>query len=166
MELQTKYPPAASLLPHKRTMLLVDEIEDYSLERLVVSTAVKENSPFFDGHFPGHPILPGVILVEMMNQACCLFGSMSAIYANSENGEPAVSAAEFESFARNLKVRSIGIDKVVFKKPVYPKAQLIIEVKPLKKFRNFSTYVGKIFDKSNNELVVKGNLTVFVDKNS
>jgi len=165
MEAQIKYPAVTNLLPHRNTMLLVDRIEEFSPEGLVASRTVRENSPFVDGHFPGYPILPGVILVEMMFQTCGLFGGMSAMYAHSTNGEAASDSAAMEDFTKDLKARSIGIDKLVFKKPVYPNDELIIEVKPLKKFMNFSTYSAKIIDKSTQEIIVKGKLTVFLGKN-
>lgn len=154
------------LLPHRNTMLLVDQIESYKADRLVASVTVKENSPFVDGHFPGYPILPGVILVEMMFQSCGLFGGLSAIYgAEFPEGDWKDVDISFEEFTRDLKARSIGIDKLVFKKPVYPNDELLIEVIPLKRFINFSTYQGKITDKATGEVVVKGKLTVFLGKN-
>jgi 3-hydroxyacyl-[acyl-carrier-protein] dehydratase len=147
-------------------MLLVDQIESYEAEALIASTVVKEQSPFVDGHFPGYPILPGVILVEMMYQACGLYGGLSAIYGDKfPEGKWMDVDVSFEEFTRDLKARSIGIDKLVFKKPVYPNDELVIIVKPLKRFLNFSTYEGEIRDKATNEQVVKGKLTVFLGKN-
>ena len=58
------------LIPHRDPFLFLDELRD--IKRLETATGIKtfnENEEFFKGHFPGHPIVPGVILIEMMAQA-------------------------------------------------------------------------------------------------
>lgn len=59
------------LLPHKAPMLLIDQIIDSDCKSFVVTeSTVVENDFFFNGHFPNHPIVPGVIIIEMMFQTC------------------------------------------------------------------------------------------------
>jgi beta-hydroxyacyl-ACP dehydratase FabZ len=58
-----------NLLPHRYPMLLVDRILELTpLERVVGLKNVTRNEPFFDGHFPGHPVMPGVLIIEAMGQ--------------------------------------------------------------------------------------------------
>ena len=57
------------LLPHRYPFLLVDRILEHSKERVVAIKNVTINEPFFGGHFPGHPIMPGVLIIEAMAQA-------------------------------------------------------------------------------------------------
>ena len=66
------------LLPHRYPMLLVDRILDYkTLEYIIGLKNVTMNEPFFQGHFPGHPIMPGVMIIEAMAQAAGCLGRCS-----------------------------------------------------------------------------------------
>ncbi len=59
-----------SVLPHRYPLLLVDRVEELEAQRRIVAIkAVTINEPFFNGHFPGHPVMPGVLVVEAMAQA-------------------------------------------------------------------------------------------------
>lgn len=151
----TKYPDIYQLLPHRGTMSLLDKIEHFDEELLRASTVVKEDAPFLDGHFPGYPILPGIVLIEMMYQACGLYGGLKAL--SEQEGESI-------DYSNGMVARSIGVDKLMFKKPVFPKDKLLIEVKPLKKVMNFSTYSGKVIIEASNSVCVSGKLTVFLGK--
>ena len=103
-------------LPHRYPFIMVDRILELEPgERIVALKNVTINEPFFQGHFPGTPIMPGVLIIEAMGQA----GGVLVIESASEerHGAP---------------VYFMGMDKVRFRKPVVPGDQLILEVKILK----------------------------------
>ena len=104
------------LLPHRYPFLLVDRIlEGEKMKNLVGLKNVTINEPFFQGHFPSEPIMPGVLILEGMAQA----GGILAFYSMPEMvGEKLVYFA--------------GIDKVRFRRPVVPGDQLIYEVEVIK----------------------------------
>lgn len=103
-----------NLLPHRYPFLLVDRVvEIVPGQKLVAYKNVTINEPFFNGHFPGHPVMPGVLILEAMAQA-------SAILAyKSENMDPAQKVTYL-----------MGVDGARFRKPVLPgdRLQLVIEV--------------------------------------
>jgi beta-hydroxyacyl-ACP dehydratase FabZ len=106
-----------NLLPHRYPFLLVDRIlEIVPGEKIIALKNVTVNEPFFLGHFPGNPIMPGVLIVEAMAQA----GGVLAFDSMPESQQGAM-------------VYFMGMDKVKFRKPVVPGDQLILEVKLLKK---------------------------------
>lgn len=101
-------------LPHRYPMLLLDRVTDYSPG--VSLTAIKNvtiNEPFFQGHFPQQPIMPGVFIIEAMAQATAVLGLLS------EEG----------SRHWNKLYYLVGVDKARFRKTVGPGDQLVIEVK-------------------------------------
>ncbi len=101
-------------LPHRYPMLLLDRVTDY--EPGVSLTAIKNvtaNEPFFQGHFPAQPILPGVLIVEAMAQASAVLGLLSA--EGSDHW--------------NKLYYLVGVDKARFRKTVGPGDQLVIEVR-------------------------------------
>ncbi|MBQ27479.1 MAG: 3-hydroxyacyl-[acyl-carrier-protein] dehydratase FabZ [Nitrospiraceae bacterium] len=104
------------ILPHRYPFLLVDRILELELgERIVGVKNVTINEPFFPGHFPDRPIMPGVLLIEALAQ-------ISAVLAyKSSDGHDG-----------NL-VYFMGIDQAKFRKPVVPGDQLRMEVKVLRK---------------------------------
>ena len=66
------------LLPHRYPFLLVDRILDYKVFDYIVATKnVTINEPFFTGHFPGNPIMPGVLMLESMAQASAILSNLS-----------------------------------------------------------------------------------------
>ena len=106
-----------NFIPHRFPMLLVDRVIELDAE-VVSAVSVKNVShgdPFFEGHFPGRPIMPGVLIIEAMAQTAlfCIFG-----------GKVVDPASEF-LFA--------GIDKAKFRRAVVPGDQLRIEVKLLRR---------------------------------
>ena len=148
---KTKYPLPFSLLPHSKTMLLVDKIVEYeSGVSLTASSFVKESWIFFDGHFPNYPVLPGVVLLEMMFQSCGLFGRME-LTQGQENRDGAVRTP--------IVGMAVGADKVAFKKPVYPNTNIRIKVWFVKKVMQFSLYKVKAYNDENKE-VAKATVTV------
>ncbi len=103
-----------SVLPHRYPFLLVDRIlEVEGTSRIVGLKNVTINEPFFQGHFPGHPIMPGVLVVEAMAQVggCLMMGTM-------EHPETKV-------------VYFMALDRVRFRRPVRPGDQLRLEVEVL-----------------------------------
>lgn len=104
------------LLPHRYPFLLVDRIlEGEKNKSLVGLKNVSMNEPFFQGHFPSDPIMPGVLILEGMAQV----GGILAFYSIPEMvGEKLIYFA--------------GIDKVRFRRPVVPGDQLIFEMVVLK----------------------------------
>ncbi|MES9942293.1 MAG: 3-hydroxyacyl-ACP dehydratase FabZ [Candidatus Thiodiazotropha sp. 6PLUC2] len=105
-----------SLLPHRYPFLLIDRVMEYEKDtRLRALKNVTYNEPFFNGHFPIQPVMPGVLIVEAMAQATGLL----AMESNPET----VNETTIYLF--------VGIDKARFKQQVEPGDQLIIDV-----FRN------------------------------
>lgn len=102
-------------LPHRYPFLLVDRVLELEPGRRVVGLKnVTMNEPFFAGHFPGHPIMPGVLIVEAMAQA-------GGILAMSEVEDPARKVVYFMS-----------LDGVKFRRPVTPGDQLRLEVEVIR----------------------------------
>ena len=104
------------LLPHRYPMLLVDRILEYKKEeKLLALKNVTANEPFFQGHFPAHPIMPGVLILEALAQAIGLY----AFQALRDRG---VTDEYLYLFT--------GVDKVKFRRQVVPGDQLILEIVP------------------------------------
>ena len=102
-------------LPHRYPFLLIDRITEFeSQKRLVAIKNVTINEPFFQGHFPGYPIMPGVLVVEAMAQA----GGIIMLH-------------EIEDRASKLVVFT-GIERAKFRRPVVPGDSLILEVTALR----------------------------------
>jgi len=92
------------VIPHRYPFLLVDKIVDFvPKERIVGIKNVTMNEPFFQGHFPGHPIFPGALLIEAMAQVGCILMFKS-----------------FDLSPEEFVVYFMGIDKARFRKPVRP----------------------------------------------
>lgn len=105
-------------LPHRYPFLLVDRVlECEPGERLLALKNVSMNEPFFQGHFPGKPVMPGVLIVEALAQTTCLL------------------ALETESSDSNAIYLLAGVDKARFKRPVMPGDQLQLEARLLKRRR-------------------------------
>ncbi len=152
------YPKPDTFLPHRAPMLLVDDIEHYEPgNSLTATTLVAAKWPFFRGHFPGYPMLPGVILVEMLFQTCGLFGRMEAA-AEAQHEGPLNGLPDKKTFGRAIK-----IDKTTFLKPVFPDTLLEITVHFKKRFMDFSVYDGKIIDEAG-DVVARGQVTVHLSK--
>jgi 3-hydroxyacyl-[acyl-carrier-protein] dehydratase len=123
-------PAIERVLPHRFPFLMIDRIIELDNDRVVAIKNVTANEPYFAGHFPGQPIMPGVLQVEAMAQA-------GAVFALNILG--AVDAA-----VRPL-VFFMGLDKVKFRKPVVPGDQLRIEVVPLRRGGTVWKMAGKAF---------------------
>jgi 3-hydroxyacyl-[acyl-carrier-protein] dehydratase len=117
------------LLPHRYPFIMIDKV--HSVEPGNTITALKNvtiNEPFFQGHFPTKPVMPGVLMLEGMAQA----GGILAYYTEPEN-----IGVKLLYFA--------GIDKARFRKPVGPGDQLIYKVDLLKQKRGIWKMAGKAF---------------------
>ena len=112
------------IIPHRYPFLLLDRIVELEPGmRAVGEKQVTINEPFFQGHFPDYPIMPGVLIIEALAQA----GAVAALSVDEHKGK-------FVIFA--------GIDKVRFKKPVLPGDTLRLETKLDKMRRNIGRGTG------------------------
>lgn len=115
------------LLPHRYPLLLVDRVIDYTLEPEITLTAIKNvtvNEPHFNGHFPQNPIMPGVLIIEAMAQACGLLANV-ALATSQEDA---------------TKYYMVKIDKAKFNRKVIPGDQLVMEVKQTRLMRGLGKY--------------------------
>lgn len=116
-----------SLLPHRYPFLLVDRV--VALEPHKRLTAIKNvsiNEPFFQGHFPGHPVMPGVLIVEAMAQACGLLTRLSeGLEASGKEAAPSYL---------------VKVDKARFSRMVGPGDQLVLEVEQKRMLRRMGLY--------------------------
>ncbi len=131
------------ILPHRYPFIMVDRILDLiPQERVVGVKNVTINEPFFQGHFPDHPIMPGVLILEAMAQV------------------GGVLLLNTESNPEDKLVYFTGLDKVKFRKPVRPGDQLRFEVEMLKYRQSLCKMAGKAFVA--NELVCEAELSAAV----
>ncbi|MGO9377361.1 MAG: 3-hydroxyacyl-ACP dehydratase FabZ [Dissulfurispiraceae bacterium] len=115
-----------SLLPHRYPFLLVDRVLE--LEPEVKAVGIKNvtiNEPFFQGHFPNNPVMPGVLIIEAMAQVAGILA--------------------FKSGMSGMSVYFMSIDKVKFRKPVMPGDQLRFEVAVTHKRGNVWKFGGNAF---------------------
>jgi len=108
-------------LPHRYPFLLVDRVLDYKIGEFLQATKnVSINEPFFQGHFPVMPVMPGVLIVEAMAQAA---GILTFLTTNTKPG------------VDNIYYLA-GVDNTRFKQPVVPGDQLVFDIKVYKTVRN------------------------------
>lgn len=111
------------LLPHRYPFLMLDKIVEMEPQKRIVGIKnVTINEPFFQGHFPGHPIMPGVLLIEGMAQA----GGVLALLSDPE---PEKKVLYFMS-----------IDKAKFRKPVLPGDQVRFELDVIRQRGNIKSF--------------------------
>jgi beta-hydroxyacyl-[acyl carrier protein] dehydratase FabZ len=132
-----------SILPHRYPFLLVDRIRELDPDRRIVGIKnVTINEPFFQGHFPGRPVMPGVLILEALAQV----GGVLAFKSLGSVGRPVVYLT--------------GIDAAKFRKPVLPGDILRLEVDVIKKRPPFWKMQGRAFVES--ELVCEAEVTAMV----
>lgn len=127
VELPVGVEQIAALLPHRYPFLLVDRV--VALEpgqRVSALKNVTFNEPFFQGHFPGHPVMPGVLIIEAMAQAAGLLIKLSG----RESSKPVVFYL-------------VKVDKARFNRTVVPGDQLRLEVEHKRSMRNMSQFQGR-----------------------
>jgi 3-hydroxyacyl-[acyl-carrier-protein] dehydratase len=131
-------------LPHRYPMLLVDRVEELILDRSIVAVkAVSINEPFFAGHFPGRPIMPGVLIVEALAQAA------------------GVLAVESLGLAGSGKlVYFMAIDDAKFRTPVEPGILLRLEVEFVQKRSSVCKFAGKAL--VNGKVAAQANFTAMI----
>jgi 3-hydroxyacyl-[acyl-carrier-protein] dehydratase len=137
-----------NILPHRYPFLLVDKIVEMEVgKRIVGIKNVSINEPFFPGHFPGHPVMPGVLVIEAMAQIAAILA-----YSSDES-------------IRSKITYFVGIDNARFRKPVMPGDQLRFEIAATGCKRGIWIFDAKAF--VDGKLVTEAELkATFADKNN
>jgi 3-hydroxyacyl-[acyl-carrier-protein] dehydratase len=120
----------SAMLPHRYPFLLLDRV--IAFERGKRVTAIKNvtsNEPFFQGHFPGHPVMPGVLIIESMAQAAGVLIKMSVPH------DPAQAMVFY----------LVKVDNARFNRVVVPGDQLRLEIEHKRTMRNMSQFWGRAF---------------------
>ena len=131
-ELPLTYPDIIRILPHRYPFLLVDRVTEMEAGKRVVGLKnVTANEPFFEGHFPGNPIMPGVLILEAMAQVGGVMARLSIPGALDEKAEGTVYF--------------MAIDKAKFRRPVVPGDQLRFELEALRTGSRVWKMAGKAF---------------------
>ncbi len=116
-----------SMLPHRYPFLLVDKVlECVPFESIVAVKNVTYNEPFFTGHFPKNPVMPGVLILESMAQATGVLAFHSAKTTSKSNA----------------MYYLVGVDKARFKSPVGPGDQLILRANLKRQIRGIYRFEG------------------------
>ncbi|MDC3040179.1 3-hydroxyacyl-ACP dehydratase FabZ [Candidatus Pelagibacter sp.] len=138
------------LLPHREPMLLIDELVD--IVKLKSATAimnVSKKSFFVDGHFPGNPVMPGVLIVEAFGQAA------AALTAHG------IDKKEYE----NKLVFLMSIDKARFRNPIIPDCKLELKIEAVRSHGRVWKYKGEAFVENKRMADAQWSATI-VDKNN
>ena len=120
----------ANLLPHREPMLLIDELTN--IQKLKSATAimnVRKDSFYVDGHFPGQPVMPGVLIVEAFGQAA------AALTAHG------IDKKTYE----NKLVYLMSVEKARFRNPVIPNCKLELEIEAIRSHGKVWKYKGEAF---------------------
>lgn len=127
------------IIPQRDPFLMIDEVEEYIPgESAIAYKHVKEEEYYFKGHFPGNPIMPGVLIVESLAQT----GAIAILSMEENKGKNALFG---------------GIDKLRFKKQVVPGDTLKLEVKIIK--RKGPIGIGEAIATVDGKVAVRGELT-------
>ncbi len=131
------------ILPHRYPFLLVDRIiEIIPNERAKGIKNITINEPFFQGHFPGNPIMPGVLIIEAMAQVAGVLA--------------------FKSGMEGSGVLFMSIEKVKFRKPIVPGDQILFEVSVMQRRSNVWKFSG--FAKVEDKVATEAEFTAMVTK--
>jgi 3-hydroxyacyl-[acyl-carrier-protein] dehydratase len=135
------------ILPHRPPFLLVDRVVEVDEGKRITATKnVSMNEPFFPGHFPGHPVMPGVLIVEALAQAACILAILSS-----------------DESVRSKVTYFVGIENAKFRRPVFPGDNLRLEVEATGCRRGIWTF--KAFAWVDDKLVTEAELrAAFADK--
>ena len=116
-----------NLLPHREPMLLIEELVDIVPYKSAVGIInVKKDSFFFQGHFPGQPVMPGVMIVEAFGQAAA---ALTACSLNPKEVE-------------NKLVYLMSVDKARFRRPIMPDCKLLLEIEVIRSRGRVWKYKG------------------------
>ncbi|MDH4027977.1 MAG: 3-hydroxyacyl-ACP dehydratase FabZ [Nitrospirota bacterium] len=136
-----------SVLPQREPFLFIDEvIEIIGTEKVVAVKHVRNDAGFFEGHFPGRPVMPGVLLIEAMAQASIILYSLD---------RPEVVKASPEYY--------LGKVRAEFLSPVYPGDKLTIETNRVKFLDNAA--ITDVTAKVNDKIAVRANLVFSIQRN-
>ena len=119
------------ILPHRYPFLLIDRVLSYTLEPEITLTAIKNvtiNEPFFTGHFPENPVMPGVLILESMAQACGVLANVALATAGNTGGIYYL----------------VKIDNAKFNRRVIPGDQLLLEVTQTRIMRGLGKYKERV----------------------
>ena len=139
-----------NLLPHREPMLLIDELKD--IVPLYSATAimnVKKNAFYVNGHFPGNPVLPGVLIVEAFGQAA------AALTAHG------IDKKDYE----NKLVFLMSVEKARFRNPVMPDCKLELKIEAIRSHGRVWKYKGEAFVEGKRMADAQWSATI-VDKNN
>jgi len=139
-----------NLLPHRDPMLLIDEL--YDIKKLSSATAivnVKKDSFFVNGHFPGNPVMPGVLIVESFGQAA------AALTAHGLD----------KSTYENKLVFLMSVEKARFRNPVIPDCKLELRIEAIRSHGRVWKYKGEAFVEEKKMADAQWSATI-VDKNN
>lgn len=118
------------LIPHRYPFLLLDRILEYKKDESITGLKnVTANEPYFEGHFPKEPVMPGVLILEAMAQIC---GVLTSLTLDMNLGESGV-------------YYFVGIDKARFKKIVVPGDQIIIKAKIKRKLKGIWRFEAEAY---------------------
>lgn len=127
------------IIPQREPFLMIDKVEKYIPGQMAIAYKnVSENEDYFKGHFPGNPVMPGVLIVESLAQT----GAVAILSMEENKGKNALFG---------------GIDKLKFKKQVVPGDRLKLEVKIIKK--KGPVGIGEAIATVDGKTAVKGELT-------
>jgi 3-hydroxyacyl-[acyl-carrier-protein] dehydratase len=119
------------ILPHRYPFLMIDRVLSYTLEpekTLVAIKGVTINEPFFQGHFPSAPVMPGVLILESMAQACGMLAHVAMATSGNVGGIYYL----------------VKVDDAKFTRKVVPGDQLLIEVKQTRILRGMGKYEARV----------------------
>ena len=132
------------IIPHRYPFLLIDKVVDMEVGKSCHAIkCVSNTEPWFQGHFPEHNVMPGVLLIEAMAQA----GAVSILSIEENRGKIAFFS---------------GIKNAKFRKEIVPGDMIDIYVNIIKIRKQFGVGEGKIY--SNGELCVEGEISFFIEK--
>ena len=127
---QTDIQEIMRLLPHRYPFLLIDRVLSCDAGKEIVAMKnVTINEPFFGGHFPNFPVMPGVLIIEAMAQASALLAFKTFDITRADNNV----------------FYFVGIDDARFKRPVTPGDQLIIKAQILRNIKGIWKFTGQAF---------------------
>ena len=138
------------LIPHRDPFLFLDELKN--IKKLETATGINtfsDNEEFFKGHFPDHPIVPGVILIEMMAQA----GAALIAYSIKED-------------TKDKLVYLMNIEKSKFRNPVFPNEKIYTNVKALRSKGRVWKLEGKTYDTENKTICEATWSAMIMDRNN